>query len=167
MLIVGELPLSFEKKKKTGFVTHRVFVVFGEFNVVEFSVKVENSSQKILSVDCRPSFGRQISLCFGLSVDRVSTNNMSATCFVLVDFGEIVFFRFMRKQKLRGSLKREKKQEQSYPVNNLDVRKVVLKFLSAFILLFQQSLPSLPANDVIPSHDRAPSCRVFWYGSQR
>ena len=63
--------------------------------------------------------------------------------------------------------KRKKEKEQSYPVNDLDVRKLVLKFLSAFILLVQQSLPSLPTNDVIPSHDRAPSCRVFWYGSQR
>lgn len=93
---------------------------------------------------------------------------MSATCLVLVVFGDILSSVLCTNKNCVGHKKREKKKhEQSYPVNNIHAREVVLEFLSAFILLFQQSLPSLPTNDVIPSHDRAPSCGVLWYGSQR
>ena len=65
--LFGELPLIGEEK--TGFVifvTHRSFAVIGEFIMVEFRVKVKNSFQNILSVNCRLFVGRQFSLCFGL-----------------------------------------------------------------------------------------------------
>lgn len=147
-------------EKKNGyviFVTYRSFVLFGDFIMVGFSVK-------ILSVDCRSFVGRQFSLFFGLQCRRITCRQH-----VLFQLSLVIFFlQFYAQTKTAWVIKREKKKhEQSYPVNNIHAREVVLEFLSAFILLFQQSLPSLPTNDVIPSHDRAPSCGVLWYGSQR
>ena len=156
-------------EKKTGyviFVTYRSFVVFGEFVMVGFSVKELFPKDIVgrLSVVCRPT----IFVILGTSVSA-ECRRVKCWQHVLFQLSLMIFFlQFYAQTKTAWVIKREKtKHEQSYPVNNIHAREVVLEFLSAFILLFQQSLPSLPTNDVIPSHDRAPSCGVLWYGSQR
>lgn len=85
-------------EKKNGyviFVTYRSFVVFGDFIMVGFSVK-------ILSVVCRPTI-------FVIFRTSVSADNMSATCLVLVVFGDILSSVLCTNKNCVGHKKREKK----------------------------------------------------------